>query len=270
MNLSRIRKRILVCLVLLSTVTFPFALALADDQKPAEEQKAPEETPPSATLSTDILSQYIFRGAAQSKDSAVIQPSFTGTYAGFSVNVWGNLDTARHSNNPYMVMPSGQSGNAKFSEGDVTVSYTKEIFKDFSVLLGNVYYDLQVPISAYPQDEVFGGISYNFPWFTAAFTTYGEVSHYYDVWFELDLTKSFPVDFLCKGATFDVGASFGYLILLRNDVSDRQVRNDRPEDRCLAAFDKRRLELPGCQFPGLRLDTCVRRSECNRYVLRGT
>jgi hypothetical protein len=204
-------------MALLLTVTFPFALALADDQKPAEEQKAPEETPPSATLSTDILSQYIFRGAAQSKDSAVIQPSFTGTYAGFSVNVWSNLDTARHTSNPYMILPAGQSGNARFSEVDVTVSYTKEIFKDFSVLIGNVYYDLQVPISTYDQNEVFGGISYNFPWFTVAFTTYGEVSHCYDVWFQLDLTKSIPVDMIYKGATLDLGASFGYLILLRND-----------------------------------------------------
>lgn len=223
MNLSRIRKRILVCLVLLLTVSFPFAAALADDQKPPDDQQAtapppaPEEAKPSVTLSTDILSQYIFRGAAQSKGSAVLQPSGTVTYNGFSVNVWGNFDTARNSNNPFMVLPAGQAGNAKWSETDFTVSYTKELCKDFSVLIGNVYYALQVPISNFDEDEVFGGVSYNFPWLTVAFTTFGEVTHSADVWFQLDLTKSIPVDCLCKGATLDLGASFGYLILLQHD-----------------------------------------------------
>ena len=221
MNLSKIGKRLLVCMVLFLTVSFPFMAALAEDQKAPDDQKAPEPPKPSATLSTDILSQYIFRGAAQSKDSAVIQPSFTASYAGLSVNVWGNLDTARNSNNPNLVLPSGQAGNAKWSETDLTVSYTKELCKDFSVLIGNVYYSLQVPLSNFDQDEVFGGVSYNFPWFTSAFTAYGEVTHTVDVWFQLDLTKSIPVDCLCKGATLDFGASFGYLVLLHdNNVLD--------------------------------------------------
>ncbi|MGA3114061.1 MAG: hypothetical protein ABSF90_06445, partial [Syntrophobacteraceae bacterium] len=31
------------------------------------------------------------------------------------------------------------------------------------------------------------------------------------------LTKSIPVDCLCKGATLDLGASFGYLILMQDN-----------------------------------------------------
>jgi uncharacterized protein (TIGR02001 family) len=151
-----------------------------------EEQKPPEEAAkPSFNFSTDILSQYIFRGATQSKDSAVFQPSFTVTYAGFSANVWGNFDTARHSDNPFMPLPSGQQGNAKWSETDFTVSYTKELCKDFSVLIGNVYYGPQQPISNFDEDEIFGGVGYNFPWLTVAFTTYGEVTHAVDVCFQL-------------------------------------------------------------------------------------
>jgi hypothetical protein len=210
-------------MILLLTLSFPFMAALADDQKAPDEQKAadeqkpPEPPKPSATLSTDILSQYIFRGAAQSKGSAVIQPAFTVSYAGLSVNVWGNLDTARNSNNPNLVLPPGQEGNAKWSETDFTVSYTKELCKDFSVLIGNVYYSLLPPLSPYDQDEVFGGVSYNLPWFTVALTAYGEVTHTVDVWVQLDLTKSIPVDMLCKGATLDFGASFGYLVLLHDN-----------------------------------------------------
>ncbi|MGA2403839.1 MAG: TorF family putative porin [Syntrophobacteraceae bacterium] len=217
MNSSGIRKKVLACVILFLTISFPFMVAWADEPKAPEEQKAPEAAKPSATISTDILSQYIFRGSAQSKDSAVFQPSFTVTYAGFSANVWGNWDTARHSNNPFMPLPSGQQNSAKWSETDFTVSYTKELCKDFSVLIGNVYYGLQNPISPFDQDEVFGGVTYNFPWFSVAFTTYGEVTHSVDVWFQLDLTKSIPVDMLCKGATLDFGASFGYLILLQNN-----------------------------------------------------
>jgi uncharacterized protein (TIGR02001 family) len=221
MNSSAIRRKTLTCMILFLTISFPFMAAWADEPAPTPapaEQKPPEEAAkPSFSFSTDILSQYIFRGAAQSKDSAVFQPAFTATYAGFSANVWGNFDTARHSNNPLMPLPSGQHGDAKWSETDFTVSYTKELCKNFSILIGNVYYGLQQPISNFDQDEIFGGVSYNFPWLTVAFTTYGEVTHAVDVWFQLDLTKSIPVDCLCKGAVVDLGASFGYLILLQDN-----------------------------------------------------
>jgi hypothetical protein len=232
MNLPGIKKTLTACIILFMIIFTPFAALRAEDQPapaPAPEEKAAatEEKPPapSFSLSTDILNQYIFRGAAQSKDSAVIQPAFTATYLGFSANIWGNFDTSRHSSNPLMTL-TGQAanplsqqrvGNAKWTETDFTVSYTKEVCPNFSVLIGNVYYGLQEPISAYDQDELFGGVSYTFPWFTVAFTTYGEVTHHYDVWFELDLTKSIPLDMLCKGATLDLGASFGYLDLLRDD-----------------------------------------------------
>ena len=226
MNPSAIRKKALVCVISFLAISFPFMAAWADEPTAPAGQKAPEEQKPSLSFSTDILSQYIFRGAAQSKDSAVFQPAFTATYAGFSASVWGNFDTSRHSNNPFMTLegqvpnptaPGQRVGNAKWSETDFTVSYTKELCKDFSVLIGNIYYGLQQPISNFDQDEIFGGVTYNFPWFSTAFTVYGEVTHAVDVWFQLDLTKSIPVDCLCKGATLDLGASFGYLILMQDN-----------------------------------------------------
>ena len=219
MNSTGIRKKVLACAILFLTISFPFMAVRADEPTapaPAA-QTPPAEEKPVVTLSSDILSQYIFRGAAQSKDSAVIQPSFAVSYAGFAVSVWGNFDTSRNTNNVFMPLPAGQSGNAKWSETDFTFSYTKEVCKDFSVLIGNVYYGLQPPISNFDEDEIFGGVSYNFPWLTVAFTVYGEVTHDADVWFQLDLTKSIPVEMLCKGATLDLGASFGYLILLQDN-----------------------------------------------------
>ena len=223
MNSTGIRKKVLACAILFLTISFPFMAVWADEPTPAPTPApAAPATPtedackPTATFSTDILSQYIFRGAALSKDSAVIQPSATITWNGFSATVWGNFDTSRHSNNIFLPLPSGQEGDTKWSETDFTLSYTKEICPNFSILIGNVYYGLQPPLqSPYGQDEdeLFGGVSYAFPWFTVAFTAYGEVIHTVDEWFQLDLTKSIPVDCLCKGATLDLGASFGYLIL---------------------------------------------------------
>ncbi|MGA2402237.1 MAG: TorF family putative porin [Syntrophobacteraceae bacterium] len=215
MNSSGIRKTVLACTILFLTISFPFMAVWADDQ-PASGNQPAAPTGPSATFSADILSQYIFRGAAQSKGSAVIQPSATVTWNGFSANIWGNFDTSRHSNNAFLALPAGQAGDPKWSETDFTVSYTKEICPNFSILVGNIYYGLQPPLQTpfgQDADELFGGVSYTFPWFTAAFTVYGEVIHSVDEWFQFDLTKSIPVDMLCKGATLDLGASFGYLIL---------------------------------------------------------
>ena len=110
MNSTGIRKKVLACAILFLTISFPFMAAWADEAPapaPAPAAAPPEDAcKPTATFSTDILSQYIFRGAAQSKDSAVIQPSATITWNGFSATVWGNFDTSRHSNNIFLPLPS--------------------------------------------------------------------------------------------------------------------------------------------------------------------
>ena len=92
MNSSAIRKKALACMVLFLTISFPFMAAWADEPTAPAEQKPPEEAAkPSATLSTDILSQYIFRGAAQSEGSAVFQPSFTVGLCRFFSKCLGEL-----------------------------------------------------------------------------------------------------------------------------------------------------------------------------------
>lgn len=58
-----------------------------------------------------IFSQYIWRGWEFSKDSVVIQPSVTVGYKGFSLNLWGNLDTDQYD-----------IGKAKWNETDITIS----------------------------------------------------------------------------------------------------------------------------------------------------
>lgn len=209
--------------LLLFTLLFQFMLvgsvvpALAEE-KPAE--AAAEAPKPSATFSTDILSQYLFRGIALSKDSAVVQPSLAFSWYGFTMSVWGNLDTSQQTNNPLLLPANGgyvkNDKSAHWNETDFTLAYSREIFKDFSITLGNTYYSLDY--ARFDTYEVFGGASYAFPWFTVAFTTFKEVSHTPGWWMQLDITKSFPLPYI-EGMSLDLGAQFGYMILEDDDTT---------------------------------------------------
>jgi len=92
-----------------------------------------EEDRPTASADVAFLSQYIWRGYALSKDSLVVQPSLTAAYKGFSLNVWGNLDTDCYLG-PY-------EGDSKWNETDLTFGY-EHSFGILGVGAGFVYYAL--------------------------------------------------------------------------------------------------------------------------------
>jgi uncharacterized protein (TIGR02001 family) len=166
---------------------------------------------PTATVSTDFLSQYIFRGVANTANGAVMQPSLTLGYQGISVNIWGNADLSTKTD-----------GRQKWTETDVTASYTREVIKDFSLTAGMTHYFL--PTANFDATEIFGGGSYNFPWLTVGFTAYREVSYYPGWWFELDFSKSIPLPYY--GMSLDLAASFGYLILDNDNNALNQTFSD--------------------------------------------
>jgi uncharacterized protein (TIGR02001 family) len=168
--------------------------------------KAEEEEKPKADLYVDILSQYIFRGVAFSKDSAVIQPSMTASYKGFSVNIWGNLDTDEAKGFGEDVR------GTNWNETDFTASYTHELYGSLSGTAGVVYYSLVGDDSC----EVFGGLSYAFPWLTVGFTAYREVGHFPGWWLQLDITRNIALPWY--GMNMDLGASFGYQTIEDDDT----------------------------------------------------
>lgn len=168
--------------------------------------RAEEEDKPKADLYVDILSQYIFRGVAFSKDSAVIQPSMTASYKGFAVNIWGNLDTDEAEGFGENV------GSANWNETDFTASYTHEIYGALSGTAGVVYYSLV----GFDSFEVFGGLTYAFPWLNVGFTAYREVGHFPGWWLQLDITKNIALPWC--GMSVDLGASFGYQTLEDEDT----------------------------------------------------
>ena len=84
-----------------------------------------------------MLSAYIWRGQELSRDSVVVQPAATLSYKGFSVNIWGNLDTKPYS-------ATDAKYGAKYTETDFTISYSRKLG---IVQLGGgyIYYALGAP-----------------------------------------------------------------------------------------------------------------------------
>jgi hypothetical protein len=186
---------VLIMILGLFTCVLP---VVADDAAPVEKPAAaPAEEKPAVSLYVDILSQYIFRGVAYSRDSAVFQPSGTVSYKGFSINIWGNFDTDDRVNN--------HDGNSKWNETDFTFSYTHELFcKELNATLGGVYYSL-IPTDTF---EVFAGLAYTTPWVTLGVSGYRDVDNFPGWWMQIDLTRNFALPWY--GLNVDLGASFGY------------------------------------------------------------
>src|SRR3989339_856091 len=91
------------------------------------------------------------------RNSVVVQPSFTGTYKGFAVNVWNNFDLSEQ--NP-VSLKRPNSKDAHWNETDLTFSYTREVFKNLNLTAGTIIYLLDGANSAYNSVEIYGGGGY--------------------------------------------------------------------------------------------------------------
>ncbi|MFZ2447251.1 MAG: hypothetical protein WAW37_12910 [Syntrophobacteraceae bacterium] len=242
----KLNRKLLVCTVLFLFVLLGGLIPAQAEEKAAEPPKAAEAPKPTATVTTDILNQYVFRGLALSQgNSAVIQPGFTAAYMGFSLNIWGNFDTHEKTHNPNLI--AKHNGDAAWNETDITTSYTRELFPNFSATVGNVYYSLVN--STYDTDEVFFGGAYTFPWLTVGMTAYREVlGHFPGWWVQLDLTKSFPLPYI-EGMSLDVGATFGYMIMEDSsktvlNLDGRTGEYSEPHSGTIQAA----LKIPFCKY----------------------
>jgi uncharacterized protein (TIGR02001 family) len=187
-----------------SWLAVPFAWAQQEAPAP-EAQAAPAEDKPSFSVSMDILSQYVWRGVALSKHSAVFQPSMTASYKGFSVNIWGNFDT--NERNPFAISRPDRQ-NPKWNETDFTLSYSRELLKDFSVTGGIIYYALDGNNSTDDSFEIFAALGYKIPVIDVGVgvAVYREVSHFPGTYLEWYLSRSFALPF--AGASLDLYASW--------------------------------------------------------------
>ncbi len=125
--------------IILSLILFLIGAvdAVAAEVTPVEgttkvEQKA-EEAKPTTDLTISVLSAYISKGDEQSRNSIVIQPQIVLGYKGFSLNMWGNLDTR-----PYQAETSTYKGDKRhnWTETDLTLGYNR----DFGIVNAGIAY----------------------------------------------------------------------------------------------------------------------------------
>jgi hypothetical protein len=157
-----------------------------------------EDEKPTADLSVSILSAYIWRGQELSKDSAVVQPSMTVGYKGFSVNIWGNLDT-----DPYSTT-EGENNPSKWNETDLTLSYARS-FGIFTAEGGYIYYGLD---GVKDSEEVFLALSFDTPLLSPSLTAYRDVGSYPHWYFLLGISHSFKIT---DKVFLELSASASYL-----------------------------------------------------------
>jgi hypothetical protein len=220
----------LIALICLGVTVTPRSPLLAQEAKPAVETKAPAAAPvaapaeekPTGDVTMAAMSQYVWRGYELSRNSAVIQPSVTVGYKGFSANLWGNLDTK-----PYFQGAADPNYTSTWNETDFTLSYTKNLGL-FNVGGGYIYYALgslnkDLPKRADAQ-ELYITASLN-TILSPALTVYKELDRYRNWYFlfgishvvefnkmfslKLEATASYLLSDYADAALFNAGAGYG-------------------------------------------------------------
>jgi len=163
-----------------------------------------EEEKPTADLSVSALTKYVWRGQELSRDSIVLQPSFTVGYKGFSANFWGNLDTK-----PYKY-DNTLDDSANWTETDVTVGYSRA-FGPVTAGVGYIYYALAAPQSGGADlpdsQEVYASLGLN-TLLSPTLTVYKEISHYQQWYALLGVSHAFT---LSDKVALKLSASASYL-----------------------------------------------------------
>lgn len=219
-----ISKQQIVMVVLSSVlIVFVFAFICAAEEKPATETKVPSETTktaaapaeekPTGDFTVAVLSQYIWRGYEMSRNSIVIQPSATVGYKGFSVNVWGNLDTK-----PYFSGTGATSYPTTWNETDFTLSYTKNLGL-FNLGVSYIYCSLPALNKDAPDradsQEFYATVSLN-TILSPTLIAYKEISHYRNWYFLFGLSHAFELN---NVVSLKLAASASYLLSTYADAA---------------------------------------------------
>ncbi len=182
-NLMTIITIILLALMLASFTMMAWA---AEEPKPAEKKQ--EEAKVTGEIAASVLSAYIWRGQEMTRHSAVIQPSLTASYKGFTANLWGNLDTSPYS-------AAGQNYSSQHTETDMTLSYSRK-FGMVQAGAGYIYYALAAPYSGGidPLDaqEIFVSLGLD-TILAPTLTVYKEIDHYHQWYATLGISHTFAL-----------------------------------------------------------------------------
>jgi hypothetical protein len=184
------------------------AVAPATEQPKADAPKV-EEPKVTGSVGFGVFSQYIFRGYELSRRSAVVQPTISASYRGFSANLWGNWDSRQSATQSFLPGRDGRDeGQKAFNETDVTLSYTRN-FGPVGVTLGYIYYGTEY---AKQTQELFASLTYDI-FAHPTLTVNQDIDSYRGTYFNLSFSQSFPVYKIATGdVTLDLGAGFGFFI----------------------------------------------------------
>jgi len=149
---------------------------------------------PSAEISVLASSKYVWRGFEFSEDSIVLQPSATVSYAGFSANLWGNLDTSYSGANPT---------TNKWNETDMTLSYDWSM-GPVDLGVGYIYYALD---GISDTQEFYASAAWDIL-LTPTLTVYRDSADLPGWYVTLGASYSIPVN---DKISIDLGAQGGYL-----------------------------------------------------------
>lgn len=157
--------------------------------------QAEEEEKPTASADISVLSKYIWRGYELSDDSLVVQPSVTVGYKGFSMNVWGNLDSAFDDRDPLT------DDESDWTETDLTLSYDRS-FGPVSAGVGYIYYSLR----GADTQEVYLKAGLKVP-LSPTITVYKDIAEFNGWYINLGLSHSFA---LPENISLDLSGGVGY------------------------------------------------------------
>ena len=201
--------QIITAVLLLLIIAVLPSISWSEDQKPPASEQKPtelkqEEDKVTGQVDLSVLSAYILRGQELSRDSVVVQPAVTLSYKGFSVIIWGNLDTK-----PYSAI--GNKHSAKYTETDFTISYSKK-FGIVQVTPGYIYYALGAPYAGgtdpLDSQELFLTIGLD-TILSPTVTAYKEIDHYHQWYFLLGFSHTFA---LHEKIGLKLAASASYLL----------------------------------------------------------
>lgn len=199
MNLLHFLKR-----VFQSATIVLFLSIISATQAFSQEAPQQQEERPVIDFSVSPLTKYVWRGQELSRDSIVIQPSMTVGYKGFTVNLWGNLDTKPYAS-------SGESYSPTWTETDFTLSYVRA-FGPVSIGAGYIYYALAAAHTGAqdPPDsqEIFLALTLN-KVLSPTLTIYREIDHYHQWYFLLGFSHAIE---LSKTVSLKLAASASYLL----------------------------------------------------------
>jgi hypothetical protein len=189
---------------------------------PVIAQEQEKEDRPTADLSWQFYSKYVWRGYELSKDSLVMFPSITVSYKGFALNMWGDLDTS-YKGNP------GEDSTNKWWETDWILTYSNS-WKKLNYTLGWIYYDIDPSTYDRASQELFTTLGLDVL-LKPTLSVYREIALAGERWYiNLGISHSFPtikreIFGFCGEQSLDVGGWISYMSINSRDY-DYEAMHD--------------------------------------------